>query len=126
MTAITTNAAMPSNFNTKIDINMPTAVKDAKGSATIEMSLANNASTMVNIDMKSLAEKGYTDVNIDTDGIPGAEISLKVNSQAGNVLVQNGAVQGVDDTKVQEDFLLKIVLSIIADKKDSDKETINT
>lgn len=105
---------------------MPTAVKDAKGSATIEMSLANNASTMVNIDMKSLAEKGYTDVNIDTDGVPGAEISLKVNSQAGNVLVQNGAVQGVDDTKVQEDFLLKIVLSIIADKKDSDKETINT
>jgi len=121
MTTIATNTAVPSSFNTKIDINMPTAVKDSKGSATIEMSLANNSSALVNIDMKSLADKGYTDINIDTDGVPGAEISLKVNSSAGNVLVHNGAIEGVDNEKAKEDFLLKIVLSIIAESDNKEK-----
>lgn len=101
---------------------------DSKGKgAAVEVSISPQASTMLAIDMNSLAAKGYSQVDIDTDGKPGAEISIKVEPGAGTVAVgTDGRVQASEDQADDEalNTLLTILLSN-TDQKTEQKEEDN-
>lgn len=93
---------------------------NGKGAA-VEVSISHQASTMLSIDMDSLAAKGYSQVDIDTDGKPGAEISIKVEPGAGQVAVgADGSTQSTNG--VSEDEALDTLLTILLSSKEDDQE----
>ena len=97
--------------------------------ASVEVSLSPQAAAMLTIDMDSLAAKGYSEVDIDTDGKPGAEISIKVQPGAGTVMVGAQGVAGSDaasglgaSDQSAEDILLQILLKSDSDEDSQDKQ----
>jgi hypothetical protein len=84
--------ANPFGRCSQTDVVLPPANQGASGGSSVEVSLSPQAASMLTIDMNSLAAKGYTEVNIDTDGRPGAEISIKVQPGAGTVAVGTQAI----------------------------------
>lgn len=74
----------PQQFQTRVDMEMPDVSNQpgafTKGGPSLEVSISPQARAMMTLDTQSLASKGYSSVNIDTDGKPGAEISVDLTS----------------------------------------------
>ena len=114
-------ASAPARQGVQADIVLPDAKQAGLTSpngtgACVEVSISPQASVLLTIDMDSLAKKGYTEVGIDTDGKPGAEISIKVQPGAGTVAIDTGgataqATNGVTGTqRKMADYLLQLLL----------------
>ena len=115
----------------RADIVLPDARKAGLaspegGGASVEVSLSPQAASMLTIDMDSLAAKGYSEVNIDTDGKPGAEISIKVQPGAGTVAVGTettvGDLQALVEQANADNLLLQILLQGDNEKGEADEK----
>lgn len=129
------NMAANMNGYSSTSINLPNArdagLTNSQGTgASVEVSLSPQASTMLAIDMDSLARKGYSSVNIDTDGKPGAEISIKVEAGAGKVAVGTentlGDLHDITDANQTDDTLLQIMINLLNSEDDKTEESQGT
>lgn len=102
MLSIGTNYSAPatSGFKNVVNMEMPDVSDHAKagqkGGPSIDVSISPEARAMLNLDTRSLAAKGYSSVNIDTDGRPGAEITVDLTGDnvPANVTVSGGGSTG--------------------------------
>lgn len=97
-------ATGPSRAGSTTSVNLPNA-KDVGltgpngEGASVEVSISPQARAMLTVDMQSLAAKGYSKVDIDTDGKPGAEISIDLsNVKPGTAAVAVVTTDGVSQT----------------------------
>lgn len=91
-------AAMSRASNTVV-MEMPDVSKQpgafTKGGPSLDIAISPDARALLNLDTQSLAKKGYSSVNIDTDGRPGAEITVDLTGGTvpSNVLVAGGGTK---------------------------------
>lgn len=66
-----------------------------KGGPSLDIAISPDARALLNLDTQSLARKGYSSVNIDTDGRPGAEITVDLTSATtpASVMVAGGGTK---------------------------------
>lgn len=112
----------------RTDIVLPDA--RANGSlppegASVQVSLSPQAAAMLTIDMGSLAAKGYSRVDIDTDGRPGAEISVSVDASRGTVAV--GTEQTLSQLRDMAspdklDELVALLLQVLEDLREAGED----
>ena len=119
------SAGAMSGAYSRTDVVLPDAREAGLASetgrgASVEVSLSPQATSLLTIDMDSLAAKGYDEVNIDTDGQPGAEISIKVQPGAGQVAVGTEStlqeLRELADGADAEGLLLQILLQASAEE----------
>lgn len=119
------HAAGPTPSASRTDIVLPDARVNGTArpeGASVQVSLSPQAATMLTIDMGSLAAKGYSRVDIDTDGRPGAEVSISVEASRGTVAVGTERTIG----QLQEmtnpdkfDELVALLLRVLEDLRES-------
>lgn len=83
------------------DLNKLSGVTAEQRAAKV--TLSGQALTRLSLDMRSLADKGYTSLEVDTDGVPGAEVTIAIDKNvAKNVQVSIDTGNPITDAKLQD------------------------
>lgn len=133
---INSNSGAGSSFKNVVNMEMPDVSNQPnagkKGGPSVDVSISPQARAMLNLDTASLAAKGYSSVNIDTDGRPGAEIvvDLTTGTAPANLMIAGGgtksdpagiaAMLGMDNADNPDalSFLLEVLEQIAKDAAD--------